>query len=230
MPNSASYVLGYAGTQIMNFYATNPTYNASSGRAGFRLLAQLTASGDSGTRTPSTVVGSGSWAQNIGQLNPAGSSITINLGSVVIPSGPGTYTISGKLCTMLTYYAGYQDEFSPTRYFIAPQYGTCYLYLNENNSDVLMGTVSFNTSYIDMSSEPTSYYTQFSITRTVGTSQTTAYLKAVFVSSGGVGATTYITSQPPPSKAWARFVSCTYNMPSAVLYPTGTLNYMAISE
>ena len=223
-PNSImTYKTGAPGDQRIHFSASDISYNSETGIVTFMPTAILTASGLTGTLTPSPVVGYSAWSLHAGNLVPAGTTKTINLGSIVIPSGPGSYTITGKLFCMLPYYpsGGSSSGYA--------QNGTCYLYINENNTDYLMGSVPFGQTYINTSSEPINNYIQFTITRSVASTQKTVYLKAVFIVASGIGAK-ISGSWSAGANAWARFVSCSYNMPGSVLSPDGTLNYIALSD
>lgn len=218
-----TYKANAPGNQVINFSAANISYSTETGIVTFVPMATLTASGLSGTLAPATQVGSSAWSLHAGNPVPSGTTKTINLGAIVIPGGPGTYTITGKIFCMLPYYP------SGTSSSGAAQKGTCYLYVNEDGTNYLMGSVAFKQSYVNTASEPTSHYVQFTLTRSVASTQKTVYLKAVFVVASGWGS--WITgSISSGAKAWARFVSCSYNMPGSVLSPDGTLNYMAISD
>lgn len=218
-----TYKTSAPGDQVINLSAANISYSNETGIVTFVPMATLTASGVAGTLTPTTQVGSSAWSLSLGNFVPAGTTKTINLGTIEIPGGPGSYTITGKLFCMLPYYSYNSDS----RF---AQNGTCYLYVNENGADYLMGSVPFAQTYVGTSSEPTSRYVQFTVTRSVASTQKTVYLKAVFVVASGWGARINGGSVGIGAKAWARFVSCSYNMPGSVLSPDGTLNYMAIAE
>lgn len=219
-----TYKASAPGDQVINFSAADISYSTETGIVTFVPTATLTASGMSGTLAPATQVGSSAWSLNLGNLVSSGVTKTINLGAIVIPGGPGTYNITGKIFCMLPYYP---SGGNPSCY---PQKGTCYLYVNEDDTNYLMGSVAFNQSYVNTASEPTSHYVQFELTRSVASTQKTVYLKAVFVVASGTGSVVSGGSVSNGAKAWARFVSCSYNMPGSVLSPDGTLNYMAISD
>ena len=213
-----------AGDQVVNFSAADISYSTETGIVTFFPTATLTASGVSGTLTPATEVLSDSWSLSPG--TPVTQDIRLTFGSLSIPGGPGSYTITGKIFCMLPYfqYSGSSG---------VAQEGFCILWAEDSatSDGTLLGQVDYYPSYVNTSSEPTAYYSQFSATINIpDTAPRTVTLIADFYTTGVTTSTLTGASISNGAKAWARFVSCSYDIPGSVLSPDGTLNYIALSD
>lgn len=226
--NIVTYIAGASGNQQMNIEAANATYNSQTGIVTFVPVATLTSTGSSGSFAPSSLAGYYQFEQIVNLMannHLMSGTFSISLASATVPAGTGTYTVAAEICAMLPYLVDGKGGY--------PQTGTCYLYLNEDGIDYLMGTTPFITAqYVVTNSEPGGYYTQFSITRSNYGTQKTVFIKAVFYVDGGYARndiTVTNSSIEDYIRGWARFVAGSYNYPGTTLAANGTLNYIAIA-